>query len=66
MNSGLLTSMEVYSNYCVVRNSKKQYMWAQDGIFCYVVHYVDWGNPSVDGRIILRWIFRKWDVGVWA
>jgi len=34
-----------------------------------------WGNlrdrhylfdPSVDGRIILRWIFRKWDVGVWT
>jgi len=33
-----------------------------------------WGNlresghmevPGVDGRIILRWIFRKWDVGVW-
>jgi hypothetical protein len=32
-----------------------------------------WGNlrerdhleePEVDGRIILRWIFRKWDVGV--
>ena len=33
-----------------------------------------WGKPdgetrlerhkSVDGRIILRWIFRKWDVGV--
>jgi hypothetical protein len=32
-----------------------------------------WGNlrerdhfedPDVDGRIILRWIFRKWDVGV--
>jgi hypothetical protein len=21
---------------------------------------------AVDGRIILRWIFRKWDVGVWA
>ena len=20
--------------------------------------------PGVDGRIILRWIFRKWDVGV--
>jgi len=20
-------------------------------------------DPSVDGRIILRWIFRKWDVG---
>jgi hypothetical protein len=34
-----------------------------------------WGNlrkigylkkPGVDGRIILRWIFRKWVVGVWT
>jgi len=34
-----------------------------------------WGNikerdhledPVVDGRIILRWIFRKWDVGIWT
>jgi hypothetical protein len=33
-----------------------------------------WGNltemfhledPGVDERIILRWIFRKWDVRVW-
>jgi hypothetical protein len=23
------------------------------------------GRPNVDGRIILGWIFRKWDVGVW-
>jgi len=22
------------------------------------------GDPSVDGRIILSWIFRKWDVEV--
>jgi len=22
------------------------------------------GDPGVDGRRILRWIFRKWDVGV--
>jgi len=22
------------------------------------------GRPYTDGRIILRWIFRKWDVGV--
>jgi len=22
------------------------------------------GDVVVDGRIILRWIFRKWDVGV--
>ena len=31
-----------------------------------------WGKKTtgettgVDGRIILRWIFRKWDVGVWT
>ena len=23
------------------------------------------GDSDVDGRIILRWIFRKWDVGAW-
>ena len=22
------------------------------------------GDPGVDGRILLRWIFRKWDWGV--
>jgi hypothetical protein len=25
-----------------------------------------WGDPGVDGRIILRRIFRKCDVGVWT
>jgi hypothetical protein len=24
------------------------------------------GRPRLDGRIILRWIFRKWDVGAWT
>jgi hypothetical protein len=24
------------------------------------------GDSAEDGRIILRWIFRKWDVGVWT
>jgi hypothetical protein len=23
-------------------------------------------DSNVDGRIILRWIFRKWDVGAWT
>jgi hypothetical protein len=24
------------------------------------------GDSGVDGRIILSWIFRKWDVGLWT
>jgi hypothetical protein len=23
-------------------------------------------DPGVDGRTIVRWIHRKWDVGVWT
>jgi hypothetical protein len=23
-------------------------------------------EPGADGRIVLRWIFRKWDVGAWT
>jgi hypothetical protein len=39
------------------------------------VYRVWWGNmrardhledPAVDGRIILRWIFRKWDMRAWT
>jgi hypothetical protein len=25
-----------------------------------------WRDQGVDGRIILGWIFSKWDVGVWT
>jgi hypothetical protein len=27
---------------------------------------VYWGDPGVDGRVTLRWIFRKWDGLDWA
>jgi hypothetical protein len=37
--------------------SKKYY------IFVYIEH---WGDRGIDGRIILRRFFRKWDVGVWT
>jgi hypothetical protein len=25
-----------------------------------------WGDPSVDGKMILRWIFKKWGVELWT
>jgi len=25
-----------------------------------------WRDPGVDGKIIIRWIFRKWDVSLWT
>jgi hypothetical protein len=25
-----------------------------------------WGDQGIDRRIMLRWIFRKWDVRVWT
>jgi hypothetical protein len=24
------------------------------------------GNSGANGGIVLRWIFRKWDVGIWT
>jgi len=24
------------------------------------------GDPGVDGRIIIKWTFRKWDVVLWT
>jgi hypothetical protein len=42
--------MEVYTGFWW------QNLWERD-------HLED---PGIDGRIILRWIFRKWDVTAWT
>jgi len=40
---------------------------AYTGIWCGNLRERDHlGDPGVDGRIVLRWILRKWDVGVWT
>ena len=48
-----------------------EHVWGREEV--YTLFW--WGNlreidnledPGVDVRIILRWIFRTWDVGVWT
>jgi hypothetical protein len=31
-----------------------------------LIERAHFGDPGVDGRSILRWIFRKWDEGIWT
>jgi hypothetical protein len=36
------------------------------GVYRVLVRKPEGKRPSVDGKITLRWIFRKWDVGLWT
>jgi hypothetical protein len=36
------------------------------GLYRVLVGKHEGKTPGVDGRIILRWIFRNWDVWVWT
>ena len=33
---------------------------------CYQRERDDWGDRGVDGWVILGWISRRWDVGMWT
>jgi len=46
-----------------IRNEELNDMYTSPNIVQERVHLED---PGVDGNIILRCIFRKWDVGVWT
>jgi hypothetical protein len=35
------------------------------GVYRVLVERAHWRDQGVDGRIILRLIFKMWDVGVW-
>ena len=63
----------LYSSPNIVRAIKSRRMsWAghvarmgeRRGLYRVLVMEDHLGYPGVDGRIILRWIFRKWNVGV--
>jgi hypothetical protein len=67
----------LFTKYCSVDQNEKNEMGGECGTYggrreVYTGFW--WGKlserdylkePSVDGRIILRKIFRKWDVGAW-
>jgi hypothetical protein len=53
-----------------VKDPKEKPLQRNGCKFCTCIYYEPHdnhlGDPGVDGRIILIWIFRKWDVGIWT
>jgi len=63
------------TNVRVIKSRRMRWAWyvariergeAYTGFWCRNLREREnWGDPGVDGRIILRWILREWVVGVW-
>jgi len=70
---------DLYSSPNIVRVIKSRRMtWAghvacmgeERGVYRVLVGKLEgrnhWGDLGIDGRIILGWISRRWDVGIWT
>ena len=52
---GYILSMliKLYGNFC-------------EGVYTFTFPGDHWGDLDIDGWIILGWISRRWDVGMWT
>jgi hypothetical protein len=41
------------------------YLFSRENLFILMSSIDHLEDPDVDGRIILRWIFMKWGLGIW-
>jgi hypothetical protein len=74
-----MRSLMIFSSLTIVRVIKSRRMKWAGLVACMgegkVVYRVlegnlregdHWGDPGIDVKKILRWIFRKWEVGEWT
>ena len=61
---------DLYSSPNIVRVIKSRRMRWAGGVYRILVGKPEgkshWGDLGVDGWIILGWISRRWDVGIWT
>jgi len=61
---------ESFEQVVEIRDSVSTCMGEESGVYRVLVGKPEgknqWGDLDVDGWIILRWISRRWDVGIWT